>query len=599
MEPQSAAHTVLETPELVLLLSAHLTPADLAQCNLVCKDWSRQFEPILWTNFRPEILAHSSNNALPPALTAALRRNLPHIRTLELCFADDTILQVLTHGPTPESDDPERDSSTLCTNLRRIKFEDVAYKRLDPTSVHLATLLSLNRHLTHLDLPYDFLESSAVLAAISNLSHLQHLTIHSFEGAAKCRQTLLLLKACLALPELSKLAFIEMELNWDVIDKSKDKDMPDAETIISEASIARFAQWTNATKIKTLRLPTSRAGARYPLPCLLLKSDLLDLESCEIPWFRKDADIEQIEQVVRKHYPNLKHLICPCFRGEREQDGQAVCAFIRGCSGLRGFTSELFSDYDAESFDSTYFDDDYSDLEPRMIISEVVSRHYNTLEVIDLTDCWQVFSNDQQSVLSRCTQLKRFWVTDSFGEGSMVSIESPHIWLSDWVCSELRELSLVLNLRPKSELALDEVKVQLEADDEWLEDDEEELIPMLTERVYTRIGGLKKLEILALDMDRSFENNMMESDYAWNLTISSGYLSELAELKCLKRLILGANLWSTMGQAEVEFMYTNWPLLNEITICGDISQLRALPHWQWLLNKRPQLRLKGSEELHI
>ncbi|KAF9964978.1 hypothetical protein BGZ70_005642 [Mortierella alpina] len=514
-----------------------------------------------------EITFRSESGALPPAVTAALRRNLSYIRTLDLTAVDDTVLQPFVQGlVSPSASDSDQDTSTVCTNLRRIKFDDVDDKRLDPASQHLVTLFSRNHNLTHLDLPYSFLRVSAVLAAVSELRHLQHLTIHSFEGEASCRDTLLLLKACLPLPELTELHFIDMDLSWDEVDGNKEEGMPDVESIIKEASIARFSKGSNATKIKSLRLPSNRYGARNPLPFLLLKSNLLDLETCEIPWFRGDADIKDIERIVRECCPNLKHLICPCLRGEIEHDGQAVRAFIRGCSGLESFTAELFSDYDAESFDPMFFDDDYSDLEPRLIITEVVTQHYKTLEVLDLTDCWQVSSEDQQSVLSQCRQLRRFWVTDSHGEGSMVSIESPDIYTSDWVCSELRELSLVLNLRPKCEFAFEEVKLQLKDDEEWEEDEGDEVVIALTTgHVYRQIGEMERLEVLALDIDRSFENRMIDSDYAWNLTVSGGSLDELVRLKNLRSLELKADFWSTMDQEDVEFMHKYWPLLSKIT----------------------------------
>ncbi|KAF9964979.1 hypothetical protein BGZ70_005643 [Mortierella alpina] len=382
MEHESAAHTVFATPELVLLACGYLPAPDLARCSLVCKAWSRQFEPILWARFCPKQRdADSSTDT--PVVIAGLMRNLPHIRTLDLSVVDRTALQALT-SPFDLAD---QDQSMLCTNLRRLKFGHVKYAPPDSASIslHLTALLNHNRLLTQLDLSYVFLASNAVLAAIADLERLQHITITSFVGAGTCREALLMLKACLHLPELTELHFIDMDLNWDEVDKNKEKDMPDVETIIKEASIARFSVNPTAAKIKSLRLPSNRYGARNPLPFLLLKSDLLDLETCEIPWFPKDADPKEIEQVVCERCPNLRHLICPSLRGEREQDGKAVCAFIRGCSGLKSFTAaELFSDYDAESFD-----DDYSDLEPRHIISEVVSRHFNTLEVLDLRDCLQ------------------------------------------------------------------------------------------------------------------------------------------------------------------------------------------------------------------
>ncbi|KAF9959996.1 hypothetical protein BGZ72_008195 [Mortierella alpina] len=365
-----------------------------------------------------------------------------------------------------------------------------------------------------------------------------------------------------------------MELNWDEVDRSEDEDMPDLETIINEASIARFSQWTNATKIKTLRLPTSRVGATYPLPLLLLKSDLLDLESCEIPWFRRDSNIKEIEQVVRKHCLNLKHLICPSFRSERQHNGETARAFIRGCSGLRSFTSKHFSDFDPESFETRLFSD-HPSVEPRLIIPELVSRHYDTLE------------------------LRRFWVTEAYGVDHVVGIESPDVGMGNWTCSELRELYLVLNLRPRRGSAFDMLRAQMEEDgelDEELDEVNKEklVVAMATKRVYTQIGKLEKLEDLMINTDMSLEGTTKTSDYAWNLTVSAGYLGELAGLKSLKRLNLRADFWSTMGQAEVEFMDRNWPLLSEITVdvsLSSLSQLKATSHWQWLRNRRPQLEL--------
>ncbi|KAF9959995.1 hypothetical protein BGZ72_008194 [Mortierella alpina] len=609
MNIESATQAVFATPELILLVSKHLTTPDLARCNLVCKDWSRQFEPILWTTFYLRFDDASLMNYTPTLpLRLALIRNLPHIRALDLVSVDDTFLQLLLGRLVPLFDDTNLGPSILFLNLRRLKLGLIKHDRLAPTSLCLATLLTRSQLLTHLDLPHEFLESSAVLAAVSGLRRLQHLTVHSAAGTStRCRNTLLLLKACLHLPELTGLFFIDTELNWDEVDQSEEEDVPEAETIISEASIARFSQCPTATKITSLRLPSSRKGTRNPLPLLLLKSYLLDLESCEIPWIRYDADIQEIEQVVRKHCPNLKHLLCPIFRGGRQRNSETVRAFIRGCSGLRSFSSKYFTDSDVDSFDAFYFDHTFYDISQRLIIPEVVQHHCNTLEVFDLTDCIQVFSVDQQNVLSRCRQLKRFWVTNSTRDGGIVGIECQDICMNDWVCSELRELSLVLNLHPRKEHAIDSLKMMLEGYEgfKWGDWDDpvdlDVLLAVAADRVYAQIGGLAKLEVLALDIDRSFENMATddELDFEYNLTWSCGSLRRLEGLKNLRSLELKVDFWSAMGQVEVEFIYTNWPLLSEITICGDISQLRALPHWQWLLNKRPQLRLKGSEELHI
>ncbi|KAF9984471.1 hypothetical protein BGZ75_003954 [Mortierella antarctica] len=212
-----------------------------------------------------------------------------------------------------------------------------------------------------------------------------------------------------------------MDVIW--LYRAKTTDTPDLDAIIKVASIARFSQTPRAKIIKPLRLPSYSGGYENPLPLLRLKSHVLDLDTCEIPGFSADEDIRDIELVVREHCPNLKW---------ERKDGQAARAFIRGCSGIQTFTSHLFSDYDAENWDTS--DDDDDEFEPRHIISESVSRHDSTLEVFELTESFQVFSHVQQEILSRCTKLKRFWVTCSESKTNMGAIMSRHISTGDWVC---------------------------------------------------------------------------------------------------------------------------------------------------------------------
>ncbi|KAF9936484.1 hypothetical protein BGZ67_002345 [Mortierella alpina] len=184
-----------------------------------------------------------------------------------------------------------------------------------------------------------------------------------------------------------------MDVIW--VYRAKTTDTPDLDAIIKVASIARFSQTPRAKIIKPLRLPSYSGGYENPLPLLLLKSHLLDLDTCEIPGFSADEDICDIELVVREHCPNL-------------------------------------IDYDAENWDTS--DDDDDEFEPRHIISESVSRHDSTLEVFELTESFQVFSHVQQEILSRCTKLKQFWVICSESETNMGAIMSRHISTGDWVC---------------------------------------------------------------------------------------------------------------------------------------------------------------------
>ena len=168
-------------------------------------------------------------------------------------------------------------------------------------------------------------------------------------------------------------------------------------------------------------------------------------------------------------------------------------------------------------------------------------------------------------------------------KGSMSAIVSMEVYNDDWVCMELRELGLTLNLRPSDpELYLDidvEEVVQLDEDgkpftalattrgdlldmDVLYHDSEQPLITLATKRVYTQIGRLQMLEELTLGIDSSVETCRRPYDYWRNLVLDGGWLGELAGLKNLRRLWFRADFWSSMGLAEVQFMHEHWPLFN-------------------------------------
>ncbi|CAO3566985.1 unnamed protein product [Mortierella alpina] len=589
MASRNTAWTVFSIPELIFLVSAYLSPSDIAKCIRVCKDWSRQFGTHIWTNFCPSVYFIDSLS-ISPRTKAALSQNIHYIRAFRPAYIEETLLQVLARGLPQQQGDTMEDLSTLCTNLRRIDLQQLIGDNYSPLPWHsdIFTLLCHNQRLTCVTMPLELLKIDVSTTTISKLRHLQCLAIFSLGNEGTSQEILLILQACLPLPELTKLHFFEMGVNWFHGDTTPDGSGP--ETIIKEASITRFSQNPSAKRIKSLRLPRNALGLFNPVPLLLLKSDLLDLDTCEIPGFSKEEDIREIESVVRERCPRLKHLSCPCFKYEL-QDGRAARAFIRGCTALQSFTSHLFSDYDADSIGEEGYYDDRDEFEPRFIISELLSRHDSTLDVFELTESYRVFSLDQQAILSRCRKLTRFWVMGN--SGGMAAITSKHISLSNWVCMELRELGLTLNLRPQDSdwyLHMNGKEIA-----QWSEDDHDahvayqQSIAIATKRVYTQIGRLKQLEELTLEIDRSHETCQSERDYAFNLTLYKGWLGEMAGLKNLKRLRLKADFWSAMGQAEVEFILEHWPLLNEIAFCCDLAQIYATPHWQWLRVKRPQL----------
>ncbi|KAF9289626.1 hypothetical protein BGZ68_008936 [Mortierella alpina] len=312
-------------------------------------------------------------------------------------------------------------------------------------------------------------------------------------------------------------------------------------------------------------------------------SKLLDLESCEIPWFDENTDPSELTEVVRKHCPKLKHLKCPSFR-DHELDGHRVDSFILGCTQLQSFVSHHFSDHEPES-------------EPRHIISTLASQHSETLEVLELTECHQVFSRDQQAILSRCKRLKQFWVMNCYPDETDIGIESTDI-RENWVCMELTKLGLTLNRYPMMENVIGELDGAMGSalDMEIWDEIGACILADADKRVYTQIGRLAKLEILALDIVAADEQtNALRGDYAWDLTLSHGWLGEMAGLKSLKSLRLEADFWSEMGQAEMEFMHEQWPSLREITLRGNVLLLGGGSPWRWLLTKRPHLRLDVAQ----
>ncbi|KAF9964362.1 hypothetical protein BGZ70_006564 [Mortierella alpina] len=567
MTPKSAAHTVFATPELALAISAYLTQHDLTQCARVCKDWMQLNEPILYRAFCPfEPLGGSTPS---PQTAGGLIRNLPHIRTVELyptehdAVHSHTVMQELAHGlpQCTQAGDSALDPDTLCTNLQHFKFRCGSNDDMLPALPHLITLLNHNHFLTRLMIPltYSSLDTGS-FAAVSRLRHLRSLAVFtdiniSCEGR---RPISLFLQACLPLPELSEL---DMDLYVGGEDEVNDQGIPDFDTIIEEATIARFSGNSSACKIKSLLFPRCSDSGSLPLARSLLVSDLVDLESLTVPELHSNSDALHLEQVIRERCTHLKHLTCSVFY--ELGSAQFVRAVIRGCSGLKSFTS-LFG-----------FADEDNNYEPRLLILDLVERHCNTLEEITLECCHQVYSADLQAVLTRCKQLKRLWVQSAFLIGR-AGIEFTDLSMSDWVCTELRVLGLTLNRYPNGE-------------DSDLDEEDPGLMALDGERFYRQIGQLGKLEELALDIDRSEETMTKESDYAWDLTLSRGWLGELAKLKSLKRLRLNADFWSKMGQADVEFMHEQWPLLNEISLQGQVSDERTQAHWQWLFDQRPRL----------
>ncbi|KAF9944975.1 hypothetical protein BGZ70_004165, partial [Mortierella alpina] len=345
MKLGDAAHAVFGTPELAFSLFAYLTPQDLAQCVRVCKQWLYHAEPILWRNFSPEAYYY----AVPPSeAIPELIRNLPYIRTVMLDVRNRAVLRHLSYGSpsSPTCDGSAAVPRAACNRLRRLEIEDWhAFESIQKLEEHtgpllpsIVPLLNHNLRLTHVALPFQDVDiDDPVLAAISNLKHLQHFSVKGYSmSPTRSRTMSLLLQACLPLPKLTEL-WINLEISW----LDENTGVPSLQTIIKETAKARFSQTPTPGRIKSLRLPFRPEGYENPLALPLLQSGLLDLESCTVLPFTRDSTAVDVEQMVREYCPNIKHLRLPSF-GRTLNGFQKACAFIRGCSGLQSFVFDFY-----------------------------------------------------------------------------------------------------------------------------------------------------------------------------------------------------------------------------------------------------------------
>ncbi|KAF9947776.1 hypothetical protein BGZ72_010288 [Mortierella alpina] len=565
MKSDSAAQTFFAIPELVRALFAYLTQHDLTRCIRVCKQWLCQAEPVLWSNFSPGEYYCSTP---PPETIIGLDRHKHYMRVVELFLYDRAVLQALAHDVPPNvPSDPAAVATAHRIDLRRLKMSFGSKDRswlwwalqnpTHPLLRNIVTLLNHNIRLTHLTLRFpEVAVGDPLLAAIANLKQLQYLAVdNSVMHTIGSRTISMLLQACLPLPKLR-----ELYLCVRVFKDDLEEDRTGLETIIKSAAIARFSQTAKPGKIKALELPSWAEVNGNPLALPLLKSDLLDLESCTVFSFAKDSQPRYIEKMVRKYCPNVKHLKCR-FGINIVNTCKVACAFVRGCSGLRSFASPNFCEIRGNDANSSS--------EQLHIISELVLYHCDTLEDIEL-ECFRWLSSvGQQAVLSRCKQLKRYHIRAHRVFGN-VGFNVMDVSRGDWACTGLRQLRMT----PTGGYLRFQHAVK------WF---------------YGQIGRLEKLEQLALDVRQGELTTAEVTDYGCDLTLSKGWLGELAGLKSLRCLSLDAEFCIEMGQAEVEFMHQHWPLLCEINIAGSKGLImRSERHWRWLFNKRPQLLFKAE-----
>ncbi|KAF9099023.1 hypothetical protein BGX27_000676 [Mortierella sp. AM989] len=557
-----------------------------------------------------------------PSTLQEVLRNRHHIQHLTIYFLEDECLETLASNlptlPTqnntrPNVTAPTKPRSTASTQpyarLQKLEINETLeiFEVFDsPDYAHqFLRVLPHFFNLVYLRMPYPMFLTSPSLretfqtSLCTHLQKLEHLELS--ERSVSAKKTLPLMQACLLHPQLRVLNLDFGMRNDGYSDKScaperlrrsyneeedededeeeeveEDENDSDHEDYNDENIGSKFASTLESlgaasrsmgsfkSKITTFMLPVYEPG--YPISFLipLLRDHVPNIENLETSEIKNDTQMD-IKDAIGGPIPRLQHITCPT----SPSDMAIIKELIISCSqGLK-------------TIQANDFEDDGHSSEPQHFVDTLIEHHSGNLEKIRFERCVAIKGEDIWKILTKCAKLERFWIEPAFKR--KVSIDFDDILSHPWACHNLKELRLVLN--PGNNAGNSESVGGLPP-------------RSVARRVYAQIGQLVKLERLGLGWYEDEDADVRSKNFIMDLTLSQGWLSELAGLVELRYLILARIYWRAMGQAEIEFMDANWPHLEMIVIeldfaidvFGAMDRHSRLPHWAWLQKRRPNLK---------
>ncbi|KAG0227434.1 hypothetical protein BGX31_007008 [Mortierella sp. GBA43] len=323
---------------------------------------------------------------------------------------------------------------------------------------------------------------------------------------------------------------------------------------LEEAMKSKLA--SGAPRIKDLVLPATDVGYGREGLGPLLAAHSSSLESMGLTTIRGDYD-DELEILIEEHCSKLQRL--SVMRDDfLPMKDSSIIAVIRGCQnqGLKSFSIRGLKLRD-------------KDENQGKVIQTLVDCHAETLEDVEFVH-GEIASEQQHLILERCTNLKRMWIGPGPGQYPSQNTSPMDLMVGTWRCLGLRELRLMYD-------HVDSTPPSSTRDG------------ASSQGLYRQIGRLENLEFLTLGPDsRGFP---LRKD---DMTLHKGCLGELAGLGKLRHVGMLTDLWSEMGQDDVEFMERHWPLLQSVSFdCEEpeFSEIRDAPHWRWLRETRPWLQL--------
>ena len=592
--------TALTIPEMAAMISLLLGLRDIARLSVSCKSFFSVYNPLLWKDytFDPRKFALCGKQ-VPSVMMNAVRKNACLIRSVDVADDDLDLVWTLSSVSDTKKDGNSRQKQTRqqqqnhgartdCINLKRFSFlvlnnEDRCSKKLlFEGADRLCSLLTWNTGLTYLCLGSTvvlYCEGKSFLDILLSMKQLRALTIsmsvryHTFPTAI-----------VLAMNLLNRHQRLE-ELD--------------------------FARWMgNSNTTVPFRKEKRRATRQdHVVPASTAEDTVLE----ELGKRQKSSSLDRVQ------YPRLKRIALPPRFNSRPYPTQFLLDFFIGCPNLKDLTMPHFEleqgstlgkilrekcvqlssiTFPKKSGPIQIYTTKVSVLSILAIVPimtavraefihlsktgfEILSRHLGGLTHLELTKVMTLTSEGLHDIMKAGQALK---VLKILGVSQLGDYQDHIFEQGDWTCLQLEELSLydLVDERPcfwrqvARLTKLRELEVGISKD--W--DDVS--------------SSAQAFELLLGGEDHQQQESGPVQDYG-QLQLLGG----LKNLRALKIVSQSWPLWRYPGQAEVDFIDTNWPRFEEFSYKLNGAEDESFPlvqdqHWRWLETRRPgRLRVLG------
>ncbi|KAF9347797.1 hypothetical protein BGX26_000748 [Mortierella sp. AD094] len=368
-------------------------------------------------------------------------------------------------------------------------------------------------------------------------------------------------------------AGFEYEDEEDDIEQSENSN-----TTAQEASINDSGEQWRLWKLVIRGIPY-RSGALAWRQLLWRCSQLQEIH-LDLLWH---GALQQLAQALSLYCPKISDITLQLLHGRQPVDSH-IADLIQASRSLKSLTMAYFSGFGSLS-------------------AAALIKHSTILETLVLEECDGLSSQDIQSVLCSCANLKTLRVITSSGMTlhSTMHLDANDMVDSSWACLNLENLHLVIKGVARPDLQVNQYGLQLSGP---LHDGTITGFD-LQRTVYNQLGKLTKLQQLWLGQ----ENQDMEDDENYHETGVPGevqYIDPDEQFECLEfslesgldllqglkglKVLSLERLKTRIGLPEVQWMVKQWPKLESIFGLG-IEDEDIPEHVQWLYDNRPDIKL--------